>query len=324
MLILGKAATTFARKEIVYCNDLDAVKESYGDSELTDAYEQAKSLGAPYVSLMNLMDYQDYFDVIEALKQTDFTYIVFASLLLSDTFIDSASGGRHRSMLAYLLGYVGRDHITTFIVTDKHASLYEDIDAFLKDMHSVQDTFLKCCSSRADLQNLIFVGNNLSAYKNAAVVLAAMLCATPVNEYPVSTQLGESIFHIDWWDEPGDMAYFRSNVSRETAAENLLNMKRETEPDKVVFIDRIEKYLRREMDFSEFRGRPYTKYQKLLFSQKLTNYLDSLVGFILREYSIKSIEVHKDMPGTVIMLARIEYRPINCLEICSLNVEVEV
>jgi len=324
MLIIGKAATQYGRGEIIYAEDPVAVADKYGESDLTTAFRQAKDLGAPAVFLMNMQKDQDYFDALDILKQNDFAYIVFATLMLSDTFQDVSHGGKTHSFFAYILGYLGRYHNSTLIVTDKHASLYEDIDAFLTDMRKIQDVFLGRCSDRANLQNFIFVGNNLESYEMASIPLAAALCSSQPNEYPLSDKFGKAIFRIDPWDAPLDMVYFRSDPARETTIENLLNMLRPYNPEKVVFIDRILKYLRREMDFTQFRGRVYSSYQKLLFNKTLVKYLDDMTGFIIKDYSIESINAYRDDPGTVVLIARISVQPVNCLERCSLNVEAEL
>lgn len=324
MLIIGKAATQYGRGEIIYSEDPDEVLDKYGESDLSDAFITAKEMGAPAIFLLNLQKDQDYFDMLDVLKQNDFSYIVFATLMLSDTFQDISHGGQVHSFFAYILGYIGRQHNSTFIVTDKHASLYEDIDAFLKDMRKNQRTFLARCSERANLQNFIFVANNLADYKMASVPLAAALCTADLDEYPVSQMFGQAIFRIDPWDDPMDMAYFRSDPARETTVENLVNMLRVYDPEKVVFIDRILKYLRREMDFTQFRGRTYSSYQKLLFNKALVKYLDSILGYVIKEYTIESVNAYRDDPGTVTLVARISVQPVNCLERCSLTVEAEL
>lgn len=324
MLIIGKAATNYGRGEVIYAEDPDEVLAKYGESDLTTAFQDAKFLGAPAVFLMNLQKDQDYFDALEVIKQNDFAYVVFTTLTLSDSFQDISHGGEIHSFFAYIMGYIGRQHNSTFIVTDKHASLYEDIDAFLDDMRKVQSTFLNRCSERADLENFIFVANNLERYKMASVPLAAALCTGDLNEYPVSYDFGKAIFRIDPWDAPGDMVYFRSDPARETTIENLVNMSQELAPEKVVFIDRILKFLRREMDFSQFRGRNYSSYQKLLFNQALVKYLDSIKGYVIVNYTIDSLDAYRDAPGAVVLVARISVQPVNCLERCSLNVEVEL
>ena len=323
ILLIGKAATNYGVGEIIYSEDPAEIAEKYGDSDLSKAFKTASYLGAKYIFCMNLQEDTDYFNAVESLKQSDFTYVVFVSLLLSDIFQEKYNGGTVHSTLAYLLGSIGRDCMSSFIITDKHASLYEDIDAYLKDMRKVQERFLNACSVRANLQNVIFVANNLKDYPVSTVPLAAALCG-PINEYPTSNKFGDSIFHIDRWDFPGDMAYFKTNVTRETTVENLLNMLRTYEPGKVVFVDRILRYIQREMDFQEFKGRKYTEYQKLLFKQKIEKYYESIKGFIIKEYKISSIDAYRDDPGTIVMLARADVMPINCLEMCSVKKEVEI
>lgn len=323
ILLLGKAATDYAIGEIIYSEDADEILEKYGDSDLTRAFNIAQNMGVKYIFCMNLQKDADYFNAAESLKQGDFTYIVFVSLFLSDIFQETYNGGIKHSTLAYFLGNIGLNCLSTFIVTDKHASLYENIDAFMGDMQKQQEKFLSACSTRANLQNIIFVANNLKDHPVATTPLAAALCG-PINKYPTSDRFGDSIFHIDRWDNPGSMAYFRSNITRETTVENLLNMLRKNEPEKVVFVDRILKYIQREMDFQEFKGRKYTEYQKLLFRQKIEKYYESIKGFIIREYKINSVDAYRDEPGTVVMLARADVLPINCLEMCSVKKEVEV
>lgn len=324
MLIIGKAATDYGRGEVIYAEDPDEVLAKYGKSDLATAFQDAKFIGAPAVFLMNMQKDQDYFDALEVIKQNDFAYVVFTTLMLSDSFQDISHGGEVHSFFAYIMGYIGRKHNSTFIVTDKHASLYEDIDAFLDDMRKTQDTFLNRCSERANLDNFIFVANNLKDYKMASVPLAAALCTGELNEYPVSYDFGDAIFRIDPWDAPGDMVYFRSDPARETTIENLVSMTQEFVPEKVVFIDRILKFLRRELEFSQFRGRVYSSYQKLLFNQALVKYLDSVKGYVIVDYTIDSLDAYRDDPGTVVLVARISVQPVNCLERCSLNVEVEL
>ena len=326
ILIIGKAATSYARKEIAYINDYDEAYSLYGSSDLMDALKVAWDFGAPDIFVMNLQEPKDYFEMIDIVQQSDFAYVVLSSVLLSDTFQDNFHGGEIHSLIAYLMGKMGLNSNTTFIVTDKHASLYEDIDAYLKDMRNVQEEFLARCSGRANLRNVVFIANNLESYKRADIVLGSMLASTDPWEYPISSYYGKVVFRIDQWDNPGDMAYFRENYLRETTIENLLNMDRENDPEKVVFIDRIAKYILRELDFSEFKGRLYTEYQKLLFSQKLNQELRQMVGTAIKEFEVKTITAEKDVdnPGTVIMTASVNVLPVNCFEVCTIKKEVEV
>ena len=324
LLIIGKAKKNWAPKEIVLAYDKEEVKKNYKGGDLVDAYLKASEAGVTDIFLMNIQKDSDYFDVLDTLKDNDFAYVVFSSLYLSDTFHDILdSHKRIHNFFAYFLGYISSSNNSTFVVTDKHASLYEDIDAYLDDMRSVKKTFLSHCSGRAKLNNIIFVMNNLKGNKFANVELAASLVISDLNEYP-HYPFNDTVFHIDPWDNPEDIAYFRDNVTRETTIENLVNLSQDTTHEKVVFIDRIIKALKREIDFQEFKGRFYSEYQKLLLNQKLDQYLSSLVGYTLRDYNIDSIEAFKDGPAAVQLVARLSLYPINCLEVCSLNLEIEL
>mgnify|MGYP000943233538 FL=1 len=324
LLIIGKATKNWAPKEIVLAYDKEEVKKNYKGGDLVDAYLRAKEMGVTDIFLMNIQKDSDYFDILDTLKDNDFAYVVFSSLYLSDTFHDVVdSHKRIHSFYAYFLGYISKSNNTTFVVTDKHASLYEDIDTYLDDMREIKNTFLSRCSGRAQLNNIIFVMNNLKGNKYANIDLAASLVISDLNEYP-SYGFDDVVFHIDPWDNPEDIAYFRDNVTRETTIENLVNLSQNITPEKVVFIDRIIKALKREMDFSEFKGCFYSEYQKLLLNQKLETYLSSLLGYTLRGYNIDSIEAFKDGPAAVQLVARLSLYPINCLEVCSLNLEIEV
>jgi len=324
LLIIGKAKKNWAPKEIVLAYDEEEVKKNYKGGDLVDAYLRASEAGVTDIFLMNIQKDSDYFDILDTLKNNDFAYVVFSSLYLSDTFHDVLdSHKRIHNFFAYFLGYISSSNNSTFIVTDKHASLYEDIDAYLDDMRSIKKIFLSHCSGRAKLNNIIFVMNNLKGNKFANVDLAASLVISDLNEYP-HYPFNDTVFHIDPWDNPEDIAYFRDNVTRETTIENLVNLSQDTTPEKVVFIDRIIKALKREIDFQEFKGRFYSEYQKLLLNQKLDQYLSSLIGYTLRDYNIDSIEAFKDGPAAVQLVARLFLYPINCLEVCSLNLEIEL
>nr|DAJ13720.1 MAG TPA: hypothetical protein [Myoviridae sp. ctPCN11] len=324
LLIIGKAKKNWAPKEIVLAYDEEEVKKNYKGGDLVEAYLRASEAGVTDIFLMNIQKDSDYFDILDALKDNDFAYVVFSSLYLSDTFHDVLdSHKRIHNFFAYFLGYISSSNNSTFIVTDKHASLYEDIDAYLDDMRSIKKTFLSHCSGRAKLNNIIFVMNNLKGNKFANVDLAASMVISDLNEYP-HYPFNDTVFHIDPWDNPEDIAYFRDNVTRETTIENLVNLSQDTTPEKVVFIDRIIKALKREIDFQEFKGRFYSEYQKLLLNQKLDQYLSSLIGYTLRDYNIDSIEAFKDGPAAVQLVARLSLYPINCLEVCSLNLEIEL
>jgi hypothetical protein len=137
---MGKGGNNNSRKRIVYADKYKEVLKEYGDSELTSAFKTLKDLGAPYVFLCNCRENYDYLDMAETLRANDFTYIVPISLNMSEEF-DDPKTERRISYIEYMLEKIGRVNNSVFLVTDKHASLYEDIDAFISDMNSIATNF---------------------------------------------------------------------------------------------------------------------------------------------------------------------------------------
>ena len=323
MLIVGSGKTDFGLRDIQYFTDYDAVLSLYGESDISRAFKIASDMGVRDIFIMNLKSPQDYLSTIGLIKDNDFAYIVYVSLYLSDSFNQAYDGGKIHSYFAYFLGTIERSNESVLVVTDKHASLFETIDDFLEHQKSALDTFLSCCTNKANLENIVFVANNLENYPMANVVVAAALCTSQVNEYPRSN-FGNAVFHIDPWDSPSDYAYFKSHASGETTIDNLLNCLETGEQTKLVFVSRIVKYIKRELDFSEFKGKLYTPYQKLYIEKKLEAYLESLVGRVINQYEIESVKAYRGVPGTVTILCRFSVRPIGCVERCVIEKEIDL
>lgn len=324
MLIIGKAATNYARKQVVYAENYKDVLSAFGDSPLTDAFVTARSFGAPYVFLMNCRQNYDYLDIAITLKNADFSYIVPVSLLISDEF-DEPKTERRISYIEYLLEQIGTVNDSVFIVTDKRADLYEDIDAFIEDMNKISNDFTYKRRRPAVRENIVFVANNLVQHDLANVPLAAALCTTPINEYPVA-DFGEAYFLLDQWEDIGNWAYFQNHTVRNTTVENLLNFELTGNPLKIVFISRIIKMLKRELDFNDFIGKQYTEYRRLNVRKRLEDYLGSLIKTVLYDYEIKAVKPyrHAAEPLSIDIHNVFDIWPVNCLEKVTVSNTVEV
>lgn len=325
LLLIGQAATNYSLKEISYETDVDEVLERYGDSDIYRAFSLAKEMGVQDIFVMNLRNSYDYFDIAETIKQNDFTYIVPVSVYMSDTFTDSLRNGAKISYIAYLLSLVSvDDNESVIITTDKHASLYEDVDAFIEDMDAAESLFRRSCGGGMNMENLIFVANNLAKNELAHVALASALCVVDIPEYPTG-DFGKAIFDIDSFDNPGNWAYFRNHTDAETSVENLINfLPRSSE--KLVTVSRILKMIKREIDFSEFCGKFYSEYQRMRIEQKLDLYLSGLMDYVIYKYQINSVQGFRDKAhkGTVIVRSLFDVWPVNCLDRCHLEKGLEV
>lgn len=324
MLIIGKAATRYSYKTISYEDDYNTVLKNYGDSDLTSAFKVAKDNDVEFIFLLNIQDNFDLFSVIEDLKQNDFTYIVPINLLISDYYYDTYNNNRKTYYIEYLLDNIRSKNESIFVLTDKHASLYEDQDAFLEDMNNISHTIDESLTSKSYRENLIFVANNLQDYPMANVILASALCTTDMSIYPTAN-FGDALFMIDEFDTAFNFAYFKNHIEVPTTVENLLNFKLYG-PEKIVTIQRIIKLIKRELELSEFIGRLYTEYQRIQIYKRIEAYLRSLVDYVIYSYDITSVKAYKDKnnPCTVIVICDMKIQPKDCLEKCSIQLGIEV
>ena len=323
LLILGKAATNNYRKTIVYADNYNKVYNAYGDSELTEAYKIAKDFGAPYVFLCNCRQEYDYLDLADTLRDSDFAYIVPISIYISDEF-DEPKTERKISYIEYLLEKMGKYNESVFVVTDKKADLYETMDDFIEESNSIAETFKKKIRYPANPEDVIYVANNLVDYKMANLPLAISLCTTEPYEYP-TLDFGDAIFLLDQYENIGNWAYFQGHKVRSTTVENLLNFKNIC-PEKIVFISRIIKIIKRELDFSDFVGKQYSEYRRLNIHNKLKEYLDSIMNTLIYKYNIIHTKAYKANTEklSVIVENVFEVWPVNCTEKVTISQNVEV
>ena len=324
MVIAAKADTSYAVSSPIYMEDVGEAEELFGkDCDLVKAFKIAQELGVKDIFLMNTRSHQDLLNAQEVFDQNDFAYVVPIGINFSDTFVDITNGSEKTNFYAYLFNRAKIRSKTVFVLTDKHASLYEDMDTFIESMNYAEKVFLWSCYPETNRHNVILCANNLQNTEHANLYLAAALCTTDASEYP-ETDFGPAIFSIDEWDMTGSWAYFKSHELQPTTVENLLNMGDVHTPNKIVTVNRILNIIERELDFSEFLGQAYTSYKDLLIEQKLNRYLGKLIGYLIYDYKINSIQAYKGMPGTVTVLCRYVISPKNTTESISMEKEVTV
>lgn len=323
MLIIGKASTNYGLLDIFYWNNPDAVADAYGkNSNITKAFNEAYSIGVQDIFMMNVQKKRDYLEIIDIIKQNDFSYIVLTDLFLTDTFDDVTNAEKIHNYLAYILGSIGLDHESVFFVTDKHASLFENIDDYIGYMNAGIKSFKSMCSGKANKENIVVVANNLKNKEFANVTLASVVCTTPVNKYP-TYDYGEPIFFIDSSDNPADYAYFKNQTVVNTTVENLLNC-RNGGAEKVFPVSRILKYIKRSIDYTEFNGRFYSSQIKLRINKKIDSILNSMVRTIINDYEILDVVAYKGDPGTVNIVCYLDVKPAFCFETCRIEQEVVI
>lgn len=322
IVILAEGLTDYKLGEIELHTSLKNVKSLYGESEITEAFATAKDIGVDDIFLVNCKTTTDYIECIDSLRHYDFAFIVPIGIKFSDSFYNPKTKKQMSYGELYLEATNGATN-SLIIMTDNHASLYEDIDQFLNDMKNKINKFKT--SSYKSLRfgnNLSMVGNNLVDSRYANLILASVLSITPIGEYP-TYDFGQSIFDLDDAEINNiEMIYFRNNHLRPTTVENLKNFRIEYDAAKLIEIDRVIKFINRELDFSSFTGKFFTDYTKLNIYKRLSKFLQDNVGKTIRGYKINSIDFISEVKGSGVLHNNFDIIPKNSIE--SFNIIMEV
>lgn len=323
MLIIGQGATAEAAGKIVPAASQREAREKYGASNLTEASKVAFDYGVRDVYLANTPAPQQALDVVDALRDYDFAYVVPVGTFMSDYFLKR--GGDRRTYYAeQFLKTLGKDSLTTLVFTDKHASLYEHIDHFLDYMLEVKDRVKNRIAGDGKLvqQNLCFVANNLKNYRFANVLAASLLCTTPLDSYPAG-DFGPAVFDLDSLDVGyNEMAYFKNSHLRGTTLENLVNFSSTGDPLRYVLADRVKKYILRELDLDRFKGRLATPYQKMRAEEAVIDFLESQLNHSIERYKIDNVGLFRDSPGAKRLEVEFEIYPVNFKEKVAVRKEL--
>ena len=313
MLLIGAGETVQYLNEITYFESVESVAETFG-GDLANAYSQARSLGAEYVFTMNVQRPADYLKAAESLCQYDFTYIVPISLTLDQGFYDPGRG-REVSYAHMFVESMSGCNNSTVIMCGRHASLYETLDDLLEHMNSVCQDIRSSVQQALPGNNLVALLNNLTSYSMSNVPLAASLCSSDIPEHPAGP-FGAAVFDVDLFDV-GDQEYgfFKNNTNRDTTAEHLVNFD-VLGPTKLLAVDRIVKFIVRELDLSGFIGRLFSSYTKIKVLKRLEEFLDAMIGYVIYDYQLGEIlwETSAESPGSGILTVGFSLWPVHSVE----------
>lgn len=300
ILILGKASTDKKRLEILNPKNDSEAMTYYGQSDLYNAYKEAYKITKDNnIYTLNTFYITDVIEAIDLLIQYDFNYIVPTSFFISDFFIDPRTELKTSYLAFYLSELAKVRSFSTILTTDRHASLYEDIDDYIYEMRDVVEELCEVNSSKFDEfgNNAIFVLNNFKGIEFSNVVLAAILSQVKYAEHP--SQLNDLdyklVYDFDYNDIMSkNISYFKHNLYEEDITiDNFYNLRTTYDEYKIVMIDETIKALYRLIDLEEFKGRLYTPYVKIMIETKLKKYLEDSTGSLIKDYKIKKIEFIK-------------------------------
>lgn len=324
ILIIGRGSNEYKLNEFIKPNNLSDMKTMFGDSELTDAYQIAVTYGAENVYVMNCLKSTDFRDTANLVGQYNFAYIVPIGINLSDTFYES-SYNRDTYFAEHYLNQSEAQMNSLIIFTDKHAGLYEDIDAFISDMHIKVENFKQ--QSNYVLEDkgrrFAFCLNNLENIKYSNVILATYLSATRLGEYPTNISI-PAIYDIDTIDIMHDeIIYFKRNFLTNTSIENLNNFRTILDANKLITIDMVIRHIERTLDTSFVVGKLYNKYIEMLLHDYLDEYFRQLLKTAISNYAIKDIKFVTTDGSYGYITIDLDIYPINSLEVVNTLLEVK-
>ena len=321
LLIVGKGDSEFENKKIIYPKTLLEVEEMFGiDSQLTLAYKEAKLAGAPEVYLCNCYKFTDYIDVLDLIAQNDFACV--APLFeFSTTFINPLDS--KETYLSELYSNNLQDSFTNLFFTDSHASLYEDIDHFLRDMRSKNYKFKDLAFHRlTNGENICFALNNLKEFKFANVALAAIISKSSLRYYP-QEDLGEVVFDItnnDVFDH--EFVYFTYDYLAKTTIENMQNYYSEPSPEKMLLVSIIKNRINVALNYESFSGKLINAHTKMELENYTNEVLHKFAGELIENFDLLGIKYERAGAGEININIYISIKPYNSIE--SINMKVEV
>lgn len=323
MLIIGPGDTTYGINQIIKQESSKLVAGLYGDnSELTHAFDLAKSTGATEIYLANVQTKTAYIDVFQLARQYNFTFIVPIGVRFSDKAFNKQQNRNMTFAEIFLrVTYVMADSI--IIMTDNHASLYENIDHYLNDMFEKIKSFkLEAQTALDNGRQLWFVANNLAEIQYSNVLLGAIMCVTDIPHYP-DYPIPDAIYNIDEIDVgSNELIYYKNNIYANNSIENFINFHNEYNAYKIAPIDMVIRKLNDEIDFSSFSGKLFTSQTKLKIQNMLQDYLKSIKGKMIRDYKIMSIDSFLESDYSYLIVVHFKILPMNSLEECDVVIEV--
>lgn len=321
ILIVGEGLT-YGLDQIIKHTSSKIVSNLYGkDSDLTNAFLLSSSIGVKDIYLANIQSQNGLINVCQMASQYNFKYIVPIGIRFSDKAYNKTIG-RNMTFAEIALKIVSATSDSIVVMTDNHASLYEDMDSFLDEMDRKIKNFKT--SSEGILNNgrqLWFVANNLKGVSFSNVVLASVMSITTLPSYP-DYNIPDAVFDIDNADVKNEMIYFKNNFLTNNSIENFVNFHNENTVYKVACIDLVIREINENLDLSLFSGKLFNSQVKLRIQNFTKEYLNSIKGKLIRDYEILNIEAYLNVEMYYDIFVYFKILPVNSLEECKVLIEV--
>lgn len=328
ILIIGPANNDNKRGDIINPVTLTNAYELYKDSDLYHAYENAINVtNDTNIYLSNCYTTSDYLTLFNKIVQYDFDYIVPIGIYASDIFYNNSTK-THEYYSNYFLNILHEvNSLSTLIMTDKHASLYNDMDDYLNDMYVKNFNYINTSSTLKIIStygcNLIITCNMLQDVAYSNVILGSMLSINNSYTYPNPISF-KPIFNFDNNDiKNSNYVYFKFNhILNTTYAENLLNFRTIKDIYKNILINELIKSILKILDLNEFKGKLFTNYTKLQMLTKIKTLLKPHTNKLFKKYDINKIGFIKDTPGAGTIYIELSIVPFGLID--NVNIVMEV
>ena len=174
IILLGSGSTRNERCNIINPSTIDNAAYLYGeDSQLYKAYKDAYSItNMPNIYTVNCYTLDDYINIISKIVQYDFNFIVPLGINFREILYSSNTNEEKYYSSIVLEAMYQTESLSTLIMTDYHASDYEDIDYYLTDQKNIVSKFISKNNNYDILNNsgsnLIFTLNMLEEIGRAS------------------------------------------------------------------------------------------------------------------------------------------------------------
>ena len=330
IVLLGPGDTMNEKCNIINPMSMENARILYGkDSILTEAYEQAYNItNTLNIFTVNCKTISDYVNIIDDLVQYDFTFIVPINLYLSDSFYDPAIHKSHTFVLYYLEKLQKANSLTSLIMTDRHAELYENIDDYLIKMKRSWSSVKHKAGANTLLtnhgSNLLITLNMLKDVKHSNVILSAYLASCDLPNYPKYMDY-VPVYDLDLNDLTGlhDFIYYKYNfLTNSTMIENLVNCRENRDIYKNELIDLIIKKIIKLINLNEYKGKLYNAYTKLQISNKISSILKPYTNKLFKSYELIDIGFIKTGPSFGYIYIELSIIPFGSIEEIKVVMEV--
>lgn len=301
ILLVGPGVNSNKAREIIKPSSINEVLSLYGNSDLYDAYNLLQNLNVSNVYICNCFANSDYVRLMDKIIHYDFDFLVPVGIYFGDKFYNPIDD-EDQYFIEYMLKQLSLvSSLTTIIMTEKHADLYEDFDHFTISMNDIETNFMDKYNYETSKfldsygNNLLFIYNNLKDIPFANVILAGLFSNRESSKYLPSLKMNEAIFDIDNIDVAGLRAmYFKNNFyTKDVTVENPFNFRKTQDIYSNALIDDIIKSTIKKIDLDSYKGKLYNQYTSLQIEASVNKTLKDLKGTLFKEYTINKIGFKK-------------------------------